>query len=40
MKELELRWTKLKGMTVERGPSVLGRGTGLMDRMRREIYKK
>jgi hypothetical protein len=40
MEKLERPRAKLKGMTVERGPSMLGEVTGLMDTMRREIYKK
>jgi hypothetical protein len=40
MEKLEWPRAKLKGMTVERGPNILGKVKGLMGTIRREICKK
>jgi hypothetical protein len=34
MKELELPWTKLMGVTTDGAPSMIGKKTGLMHRIR------
>jgi len=39
MKELELPWMKLKGVTTDRAASMIGKKTGLMIRMREEMNK-
>jgi hypothetical protein len=39
-KEFELRWTKLKGVTTDGAPSMIGNKTGLMGRIRREMDKQ
>jgi hypothetical protein len=40
MKEYELPWTKLKEVTPDGAPSMIGKKTSLMDRIRREMDKK
>jgi hypothetical protein len=34
MKELELPWTNLNGVTTDRAPRMIGMKTGFMDRIR------
>jgi hypothetical protein len=33
-------WTKQKGMTTDRAPSIIRKKTHLMDRIRQEMHKK
>jgi hypothetical protein len=40
MKELELPWTKLKRVTTDKAPSMIGKKTGLKDRIRQETDKQ
>jgi hypothetical protein len=40
MKELELPWIKQKGFKTDGAPSMSGKKTGLMGRIRREIDKQ
>jgi hypothetical protein len=40
MEELELPWTKLKGVTTDKTPSMLGKKTGLMGKIRQEMEKQ
>jgi hypothetical protein len=40
MKELELPWTKLKEVTTDGAPSMNGKKTGLMGRIRQEMDKQ
>jgi hypothetical protein len=39
MKELELPWAKLKGLTTDRAPSIIGKRTCLMGTIKREMDK-
>jgi hypothetical protein len=40
MKKLDLSWSKLKGGTTDRALSITGKKTGLMGRIRQEMYKQ
>jgi hypothetical protein len=40
MKELELPWTKLKGVTTDGAPCLIVKKTGLMGRIMREMDKE
>jgi hypothetical protein len=40
MKELDLPWTKVRGVTTDGAPSMIGKKTGLMGRIRREMDKQ
>jgi hypothetical protein len=40
MKDLELPWTKLEGVITDGAPSMVGKKTGLMGRIRREMGKQ
>jgi hypothetical protein len=40
MKDLELPWTKLKEVTTDGAPNMIGKKTGLMGRIRQEMDKQ
>jgi hypothetical protein len=40
LKELDLPWTKLKGLTTDGAPSLTGRKTGLVSKTGREMNKQ
>jgi hypothetical protein len=40
MKELELPWTKITGVATDGAPGMIGKKTGLMGTIRREMDKK